>query len=151
MKGSLNVRNYFLTAATHCGILSLFVLGFGGSVVAQTVPTAAVKNVVLVHGGFVDGAGWEGVYKILKKDGYNVTIVQNPTISLEDDGAATKRILAGQDGPTILVGHSYGGAVITEAGNDPKVAGLVYITAFAPEKGEAGCSLIKDPPPRAPG
>ena len=109
-----------------------------------------MKNIVLVHGGFVDGAGWEGVYKILKKDGYNVTIVQNPTISLEDDVAATKRILAGQDGPTILVGHSYGGAVITEAGNDPKVAGLVYINAFASEKGEYVASLIKDQPPGAP-
>jgi pimeloyl-ACP methyl ester carboxylesterase len=108
------------------------------------------KNIVLVHGGFVDGAGWEGVYEILKKDGYNVTIVQNPTISLEDDVAATKRILAAQDGPTILVGHSYGGAVITEAGNDPNVAGLVYITAFAPDKGEPVAALIKDPPPGAP-
>jgi len=115
-----------------------------------TKEVSIMKNIVLVHGGFVDGAGWEGVYKILKKDGYNVTIVQNPTISLEDDVAATKRILAGQDGPTILVGHSYGGAVITEAGNDPKVAGLVYITAFAPEKGESVASLIKDPPPGAP-
>ena len=85
-----------------------------------------MKNVVLVHGGFVDGAGWEGVYRILKRDGYRVSIVQNPTISLKDDVAATKRILAVQDGPTILVGHSYGGAVITEAGNDPKVAALVY-------------------------
>jgi len=89
-----------------------------------------MKNVVLVHGGFVDGSGWEGVYRILKKDGYNVSIVQNPTISLEDDVAVTKRTLAAQDAPAILVGHSYGGAVITEAGNDPKVAGLVYITAF---------------------
>src|SRR6516162_1485169 len=93
----------------------------------------SMKNVVLVHGGFVDGAGWEGVYKILKKDGYNVSIVQNPTITLKDDVAATKRILSAQDAPAILVGHSYGGAVITEAGNDPKVAGLVYITAFAPD------------------
>src|SRR3989454_4584322 len=109
-----------------------------------------MKNIVLVHGGFVDGAGWEGVYKILKKDGYNVSIVQNPTISLEDDVAATKRILAAQDGPTILVGHSYGGVVITEAGNDPNVAGLVYITAFAPDKGESVAALIKDPPPGAP-
>src|ERR1700686_2764328 len=109
-----------------------------------------VKNVVLVHGGFVDGAGWEGVYKILKKDGYNVSIVQNPTILLEDDVAVTKRVLAAQDGPAILVGHSYGGAVITEAGNDPKVAGLVYITAFAPDKGESVATLIKDPPPGAP-
>ncbi len=109
-----------------------------------------MKNVVLVHGGFVDGAGWEGVYKILKKDGYNISIVQNPTISLEDDVAATKLILAAQDAPAILVGHSYGGAVITEAGNDPNVAGLVYITAFAPDKGESVATLIKDPPPGAP-
>src|ERR1700674_5257980 len=108
-----------------------------------------MKNIVLVHGGFVDGSGWEGVYSILKKDGYNVSIVQNPTISLKDDVAATKRILAAQDGPAILVGHSYGGAVITEAGNDPKVAGLVYITAFAPDKGESVATLIKDPPPGA--
>jgi pimeloyl-ACP methyl ester carboxylesterase len=109
-----------------------------------------VKNVVLVHGGFVDGAGWEGVYRILKKNGYNVSIVQNPTTSLADDVAATKRILAAQDAPVILVGHSYGGAVITEAGNNPKVAGLVYITAFAPDKGESVATLIKDPPPGAP-
>jgi len=109
-----------------------------------------MNNIVLVHGGFVDGAGWEGVYKILKDDGYNVSIVQNPTISLEDDVAVTKRVLAAQDGPAILVGHSYGGAVITEAGNDPKVAGLVYITAFAPDKGESVVTLIKDPPPGAP-
>jgi pimeloyl-ACP methyl ester carboxylesterase len=109
-----------------------------------------MNNIVLVHGGFVDGSGWEGVYKILKGHGYNVSIVQNPTISLEDDVAVTKRILAAQDGPAILVGHSYGGAVITEAGNHPKVAGLVYITAFAPDKGESVGSLIKDPPPGAP-
>jgi pimeloyl-ACP methyl ester carboxylesterase len=109
-----------------------------------------MKNIILIHGGFVDGSGWEGVYKILKKDGYNVSIVQNPTISLEDDVAVTKRVLATQDGPAILVGHSYGGAVITEAGNDPKVAGLVYITAFAPDKGESVATLIKDPPPGAP-
>ena len=110
----------------------------------------AQKNVVLVHGGFVDGSGWEGVYDILKKDGYNVSVVQNPTLSLADDVAATKRILAAQDGPAILVGHSYGGAVITEAGNDPKVAVLVYIAAFAPDKGESVNTLIKDPPPGAP-
>jgi pimeloyl-ACP methyl ester carboxylesterase len=109
-----------------------------------------MKNIVLVHGGFVDGAGWEGVYNILKKDGYSVSIVQNPTISLKDDVAVTKRVLAAQDGPAILVGHSYGGAVIAEAGTDPKVAGLVYITAFAPDKGESVASLIKDPPPGTP-
>ena len=110
---------------------------------------AAVENVVLVHGGFVDGSGWEAVYKILKKAGYNVSIVQNPTISLEDDVAVTKRVIAAQNGPVILVGHSYGGVVVTEAGNDPKVAGLVYIAAFAPDKGESVAALIKDPPPGA--
>ena len=112
--------------------------------------TQSTKNVVLVHGGFVDGSGWESVYSLLRKDGYNVAIVQNPTISLAGDVAATKLVINEQDGPVILVGHSYGGAVITEAGNDPKVVGLVYITAFAPDKGESVNSLIKDPPPDAP-
>ena len=109
-----------------------------------------VKNIVLVHGGFVDGSGWQGVYDLLKKEGYAVSIVQNPTISLADDVAVTKRTLATQNGPVILVGHSYGGAVITEAGNDPKVAGLVYITAFALDKGESVSALIKSAPPGAP-
>src|SRR5215210_2906494 len=94
-------------------------------------PDSAARNVVLVHGGFVDGSGWEGVYRILRKDGFNVSVVQNPTISLTGDADATRAVLAAQDGPIILVGHSYGGAVITEAGNDPKVAALVYIAAFA--------------------
>ncbi len=98
----------------------------------------------------MDGSGWQGVYDLLKKDGYNVSIVQNPTISLADDVAVTKRTLAAQNGPAILVGHSYGGVVITEAGNDPKVAGLVYIAAFAPDKGESVSALIKNPPPGAP-
>jgi len=111
---------------------------------------STVKTIVLVHGGFVDGSGWEEVYKILKKDGYTVCIVQNPTISHADDVAVTKRVLATHKGPVILVGHSYGGAVITEAGNDPTVAGLVYITAFAPDKGESVSSLIQNPPPGAP-
>jgi pimeloyl-ACP methyl ester carboxylesterase len=106
--------------------------------------------IVLVHGGFVDGSGWEGVYRILKNDGYRVSVVQNPTTSLADDVAATRRAVAGQGGPAILVGHSYGGVVITEAGNDPNVAGLVYIAAFAPDRGESVASLIKDPPPGAP-
>ena len=114
------------------------------------IPGLKATNVVLVHGGFVDGSGWEGVYKILTKDGYTVSVVQNPTISLAADVAATKRIVAVQNGPVVLVGHSYGGAVITEAGNDPKVAGLVYITAFAPDKGESVSALIKDPPPGGP-
>ena len=90
------------------------------------------------------------MYKALKKDGYTVTIVQNPTLSLADDVAVTKRTLAVQNGPVILVGHSYGGAVITEAGNDPKVAGLVYVAAFAPDRGESVSTLIKNPPPGAP-
>jgi pimeloyl-ACP methyl ester carboxylesterase len=109
-----------------------------------------MANIVLVHGGFVDGSGWEAVYHILKADGHKVSIVQNPTISLEDDVAVTKRALAVQDGPVILVGHSYGGVVITEAGNHPKVSALVYIAAFAPDKGESVGSLIKDPLPGAP-
>jgi pimeloyl-ACP methyl ester carboxylesterase len=117
---------------------------------SQAGAAEGVKNVVLVHGGFVDGSGWRGVYDLLKKDGYNVAIVQNPTTSLADDVAVTKRTLAAQNGPAILVGHSYGGVVITEAGNDPKVAGLVYIAAFAPDKGESVSALIKDPPPGAP-
>lgn len=113
-------------------------------------PDPSPRNVVLVHGGFVDGSGWEGVYRALRSDGFTVSVVQNPTISLAGDAEATRRVVAAQDGPVILVGHSYGGAVITEAGNDPKVAGLVYIAAFAPDRGESVSSLIKDPPPGAP-
>jgi pimeloyl-ACP methyl ester carboxylesterase len=110
----------------------------------------ASENVVLVHGGFVDGSGWEGVYGILKKDGYEVSVVQNPTVSLEGDAAATKLIIDAQSEPVILVGHSYGGAVITEAGTHPNVAALVYIAAFVPDKGESVETLIADPPPDAP-
>src|SRR5258706_14122348 len=103
--------------------------------------------IVLVHGGFVDGSGWQSVYKILTKDGYSVSIVQNPTATLEDDVAVTRRVIASQKRPVILVGQSYGGAVTTETGNDPKGAGRVYITAFAPDKGESVSNLIKDPAP----
>ena len=113
-------------------------------------PESNVKEIVLVHGGFVDGSGWEEVYKILKKDGYRVSIVQNPTISLTGDVAATRAVLDAQDGAAVLVGHSYGGVVITEAGNHPKVAALVYITAFAPDAGESVGTLIANPPPGAP-
>jgi pimeloyl-ACP methyl ester carboxylesterase len=109
-----------------------------------------VGDVVLVHGGFVDGSGWQQVHDLLKKDGYNVSVVQNPTLSLEGDVAATKLIIDAQDGPVILVGHSYGGAVITEAGTHPKVGALVYIAAFAPDTGESVNTLIADPPPGAP-
>jgi pimeloyl-ACP methyl ester carboxylesterase len=107
-------------------------------------------NVVLVHGGFVDGSGWEGVYRLLKGKGYRVAIVQNSTASLADDVAATRRVIAAQTGPVVLVGHSYGGVVITEAGTDTKVAALVYVAAFAPDRGESVSALIKDPPPGAP-
>jgi pimeloyl-ACP methyl ester carboxylesterase len=116
---------------------------------SQTSQPGNVRNVVLVHGGWVDGSGWEGVYKALKKSGYAVTIVQEATASLADDVATTKRAIAAQNGPVILVGHSYGGAVITEAGNDPKVVGLVYVAAFAPDRGESVSTLIKDPVPGA--
>src|SRR5260221_3493235 len=108
---------------------------------------SATPAVVLVHGGFVDGSGWEGVYKILRKDGYNVSIVQNPTLTLADDVAATKRIVAREKGPVILVGHSYGGVVITEAGNDPTGGGLVYIASLSSVKGEAVGAILQDPPP----
>ncbi|RAK59855.1 alpha/beta hydrolase [Phenylobacterium hankyongense] len=106
-----------------------------------------INNIVLVHGGFVDGAGWRGVYDILKKAGFNVSVVQNSTESLAGDVATTREVIDAQDGPVILVGHSYGGAVITEAGTDPKVSGLVYVTAFAPDKGESVNSLIANPVP----
>jgi pimeloyl-ACP methyl ester carboxylesterase len=114
------------------------------------VSSVAAMAVVLVHGGFVDGSGWEGVYQLLRQDGYRVRIVQHPTISLTDDVAATTRMVHAQDGPVLLVGHSYGGVVITEAGTDAQVAGLVYIAAFAPDRGESVATLIKDPPPGAP-
>ncbi|MFB7719155.1 alpha/beta fold hydrolase [Nocardia sp. NPDC056100] len=104
--------------------------------------TAQDKTVVLVHGGFVDGAGWRGVYDELTRDGFDVRVVQNPTKSLDDDAATTRQILDGIDGPVVLVGHSYGGAVITAAGTHQKVAALVYITAFAPDKGESVNALL---------
>ena len=137
---------------TLAGIVSVgtLLLGFGEVVMSQTSQRGNVRNVVLVHGGWVDGSGWEGVYKALKKSGYAVTIVQEATASLADDVAATKRAIASQNGPVILVGHSYGGTVITEAGNDPKVVGLVYVAAFAPDRGESVSTLIKDPVPGAP-
>ncbi|HEV8652555.1 MAG TPA: alpha/beta hydrolase [Actinomycetes bacterium] len=111
---------------------------------------SAARNIVLVHGGFVDGSGWQAVYSMLTKNGYNVSVVQNPTLSLENDAAATRWVIDAQDGPVVLVGHSYGGAVITEAGTDDNVAALVYIAAFAPDKGESVNTLIADPPPGAP-
>ena len=105
---------------------------------------SARPTVVLVHGGFVDGSGWRGVYDRLKADGHRISVVQNPTLSLDGDVAATKQALDDIDGPVVLVGHSYGGVVITETGKDPRVAGLVYIAAFAPDKGESVNTLLAD-------
>src|SRR5580693_5756844 len=110
----------------------------------------AIKNIVLVHGNFVDGSGWQGVYDHLTADGYRVAVVQIPNLSFGGDVAATHQVLDGLDGPAVLVGHSYGGAVITEAGNHPSVAALAYIAAFAPDRGESVNTLIADPPPGAP-
>ncbi|MFG2374748.1 alpha/beta hydrolase [Streptomyces sp. NPDC048504] len=110
----------------------------------------AVKNIVLVHGGFVDGSGWQSVHRLLTQDGYNVSVVQNPTLSLVEDVAVTQRALDALDGPAVLVGHSYGGAVITEAGRHDGVAALVYIAAFAPDKDESVGTLVADPAPGAP-
>jgi pimeloyl-ACP methyl ester carboxylesterase len=118
--------------------------------VIMSAGSKAAATVVLVHGGFVDGSGWQDVHGLLKEDGYNVSVVQNPTVSLEDDVAATKRVIDAQEEPVILVGHSYGGAVITEAGTDPKVAALVYVAAFVPDQGESVNTLIANAPPGAP-
>ena len=114
---------------------------------ALAAPAGAVKNVVLVHGAYADGSGWAGVYRLLTQDGYTVTVVQNPLTSLEDDVAAVDRALARQDGPVILVGHSYGGAVITQAGTDAKVMGLVYVAAFQPDLGESALKWATSEPP----
>jgi pimeloyl-ACP methyl ester carboxylesterase len=120
--------------------------------ISSTPARAASREtaIVLVHGGFVDRSGWEGVYQALKKDGFDVSVVQNPTNSLAGDVAATHAVIDALDKPVILVGHSYGGAVVTEAGAHPKVVGLVYITAFAPDAGESVATLIANPPPGAP-
>ena len=113
--------------------------------------SSATANVVLVHGGFVDGSGWRAVYDLLTQDGYHVAVVQNPTLSLQGDAAATRLIIDAQDGPVVLVGHSYGGAVITEAGTDQNVAAVVYIAAFAPDAGESVNTLIAGFPSDVPG
>ncbi|WP_439615154.1 alpha/beta fold hydrolase [Shinella sp.] len=135
----MSIANTLLATAA-----SLF--AFAAAVPAAHAQPTPTKSIVLVHGGFVDGSGWQGVYNVLKKDGYKVTIAQNPTLSLSDDVAVTKRAIAAAEGEVILVGHSYGGVVISEAGTDPKVKGLVYIAAFAPDAGESIAKLIANPP-----
>jgi pimeloyl-ACP methyl ester carboxylesterase len=117
----------------------------------QAAPTEPVRNIVLVHGFFADGSGWRGVADILTRDGYNVSVVQQPETSFADDVKATTRIVDAQNGKSILVGHSYGGLVITEAGNSPKVAGLVYVAAFQPDAGESLLDLVKKMPPASSG
>jgi pimeloyl-ACP methyl ester carboxylesterase len=124
-----------LVAAVKVGLISLCALGLSNNSVAQASGTQ-IKNIVLVHGAWADGSGWKGVYDILTRDGFVVSIVQEPETSFQEDVAATKHALALQDGPSILVAHSYGGAVITEAGTDPSVAGLVYVAAHMPDAGE---------------
>jgi pimeloyl-ACP methyl ester carboxylesterase len=150
MRRSHEKEKSYMTALVRIFLLAMLFFVSKEALVSQTNQEQRVRNVVLVHGGFVDGSGWEGVYNALKKSGYAVTVVQEATASFADDVATTKRAIAERNGPVILVGHSYGGAVITEAGNDPKVAGLVYIAAFAPAKGESVATLIKNPPPGAP-
>jgi pimeloyl-ACP methyl ester carboxylesterase len=129
--------------------IALAAAALGGSTASPARPDKPV-SIVLVHGGFVDGSGWQAVHKILKNDGYDVVVVQNPTVSLADDVAVTKRAIAAAKYPVVLVGHSYGGAVISEAGNDPKVRSLAYIAAFAPDAGESVETLIANPAPDAP-
>jgi pimeloyl-ACP methyl ester carboxylesterase len=121
-----------------------------GAAVAGAAPSGSRATIVLVHGAFVDGSGWAGVHRILRDDGYRVIVVQNPTTSLADDVAATRRAIAAAEGDVVLVGHSYGGVVITEAGSDPRVSALVYIAAFAPDQGESVSSLTANAPPDAP-
>jgi len=121
-------------AVTQCLCALLFFLSCAAIAAQNEAPR--IRNIVLVHGAWADGSGWKGVYEILVKDGYNISIVQEPETSFKEDVAATKRVLALQNGPCILVGHSYGGAVITEAGTEPSVVGLVYIAAHMPDAGE---------------
>ena len=141
-----------------CGFVTLVAVFMGAIPLLQTTfkvtaapPPNGIKNVVLVHGAFADGSGWEAVANILKKDGYNVSVVQHPETSFAEDVKFTKSVIDRQSGPVVLVGHSYGGAVITEAGNDPKVSALVYIAAFAPDTGESSATIEQAIPPAGKG
>lgn len=137
-----------LTKTLTAAGLAATLLASGGA--AATAADLGIKNIVLVHGAWADGSGWRPIYEILKADGYTVRIVQNPLTSLEDDVAATDRVLDRMDGPAILVGHSYGGAVITQAGDHEKVVGLVYVQAFVPDVGESPFGLIPQDPNHPP-
>ena len=150
-----NCRNVmtklYMVAALAATLVGASLLLNGTLEVAAQAPATGIKNVVLVHGAFADGSGWEAVADILKKDGYTVSVVQIPETSFAEDVKFTKADIDRQSGPVVLVGHSYGGAVITEAGNDPKVAALVYIAAFAPDTGESAASLEQSVPPAGKG
>lgn len=140
----MNTKKNSIKKAALAAVMPVILLAIPGTGIAQS---QKIKNVVLVHGAFADGSGWRSVYTLLTKKGYKVTVVQNPLTSLEEDAATTRLALDKQDGPSILVGHSYGGAVITEAGNHPKVAALVYVAAFQPDKGETVLQWVQSAPP----
>lgn len=139
---TLNLKNKIKSGLLAIAVAVTSLVGTVDKINAQEI-----KNVVLVHGAFADGSGYKSLYTVLTKKGYHVTVVQNPLTSLEDDVNATKVVLDKQDGPAILVGHSWGGAVITEAGNHPKVAALVYIAAFQPDNGESALQWLQTAPP----
>jgi pimeloyl-ACP methyl ester carboxylesterase len=136
-----------MTNFTRARTAALSIAAIAAAIPANATPAGAVKNIVLVHGAFADGSGWKAVSDILSKDGYKVSIVQPPETSLPDDVAATNRVLNAQDGPTVLVGHSYGGIIITAAGANPHVKNLVYVAAFQPDTGESLASLGDSMPP----
>jgi pimeloyl-ACP methyl ester carboxylesterase len=143
------MKELYRTTARAGALLTAILLGCSQGVVAA--PPTGIKNVVLVHGAFADGSGWETVANILAKDGYNVAVVQPPETSYAEDVKFTRALIDRQTGPVVLVGHSYGGSIITEAGNDPKVAALVYIAAFAPDTGESPAAIEKALPPASTG
>lgn len=145
LKSKNKMKTLYKSYLAFAAIIFAFLLSTVHVNAQKSVPQ--IKNVVLVHGAFADGSGWKGLYQILNKKGYNVTIVQNPLSSLEDDVRATNLALDKQDGPTILVGHSWGGTVITEAGNHPKVAALVYVAALQPDNGENSVQWLQTAPP----
>ncbi len=142
-----NSTNYRVSVLAKTAIATVKLMAFFIAFAVSTSTYAQVKNIVLVHGAFADGSGWHNVYNILKKDGYHVNVVGNSNFGLEQDAATTQNLLDRLDGPVILVGHSYGGAIITKAGMSDKVAGLVYVSAFAPDSGETLGSMLASAKP----
>lgn len=144
------MKKHLCGAYLSLAVFQAFSVACATPATARAASPTSAKNIVIVHGAFADGSGWEGVYRILTKDGYKVTIVQNPLLSLDADVTAMQNALANQSGPTVLVGHSYGGAVITQAGNDPKVKSLVYVAAYLPDVGQSVGDLLADADPTFP-